>query len=64
MQQDLTNLLTKEMDRRDFLKHVAFGFVALTGMSTFLKAMSDMSPQRQNVGYGASAYGGPRLGRR
>jgi hypothetical protein len=64
MQQDLTNLLSKEMDRRDFLKHVAFGLVALTGMSTFLKAMSDMSPQHRNIGYGASAYGGHRSARR
>ena len=63
MQQDIAHILSKEMDRRDFLKHIAFRLVALTGMSTFLKAMSDMSPQRQNVGYGASSYGGVRPSR-
>jgi hypothetical protein len=59
MQKDLTNLLSKEMDRRGFLKHVAIGIVALTGMSTILKTMNDVAPERRSVGYGASSYGGP-----
>jgi hypothetical protein len=58
MQKDLTNLLSKEMDRRAFLKHVGIGVIALTGVSTILKTMNDLTPQRRSVGYGASAYGG------
>lgn len=58
MHKDLTSLLTKEMDRRDFLKHVGIGFVALTGMATILKTLNDFTPRRRVVGYGTSAYGG------
>jgi hypothetical protein len=61
MQKDFTSLLSKEMDRRGFLQHIAIGVVALTGMSTLLKAMNDLTPQRRTVGYGTSAYGGAKL---
>jgi len=60
MQKDLTHLLTKEMDRRGFLKHVAMGFVALTGVATLVKTMSDIGAPKRASGYGASAYGGKR----
>lgn len=59
MQKDLTNLLSKPMDRRDFLKHVGMGFVALTGFATIIKTMNETSaPRRVSNGYGASSYGG------
>lgn len=58
MKNDLDNLLQKEMDRREFLKHVGIGLVALTGASALLKALNGGSTPRRTAGYGASAYGG------
>lgn len=69
MQSPLNTLLQKEMDRKDFLKHVAVGVVALTGASTIMKTLvpafnggQSFGQQAQqsasNFGYGASAYGG------
>ena len=63
MQKDLTNLLTKEMDRRDFLKHVAIGMVAMTGLGALVRTLNDVGSKKQSVGYGASAYGGGRTPR-
>jgi hypothetical protein len=59
MKNDLDELLQKQMDRRDFLKHVAIGFVALTGISVVVKTLNTLSgAKRQTSGYGASVYGG------
>lgn len=55
---DFQNLLSKEMDRRDFLKHVGVGFVALTGVATLVKTMGGFSAGKRVGGYGGSAYGG------
>ena len=61
MNKDLSNLLQKQMDRRDFLKHVGIGFVAITGVATLVKTLNSVSgPKNQTAGYGASAYGGNR----
>jgi len=53
----VSDLLNKQMDRQDFLKHVAIGLVALTGASTALRLLS---PKQHTVdgGYGSAAYGG------
>lgn len=58
MKNDLHVLLEKEMDRREFLKHVGVGLVALTGASALLKALNGVSAPRRTSGYGASSYGG------
>lgn len=59
MKQDITSLLEKEMDRRDFFKHVGVGVVAMTGVAAILKTLNGVgSPQARTVGYGASVYGG------
>lgn len=65
MQSQLNSLLQKEMDRKDFLKHVAVGVVALTGASTIVKTLTpafnggqQSSNQPLSGGYGASSYGG------
>lgn len=53
----INELLQKQMDRKDFLKHVALGVAVLTGTAGVVKMFR---PQQQQVGmgYGASAYGG------
>lgn len=59
MKNDLNSLLAKEMDRKEFLKHVGIGLVALTGASALLNALNGVSaPRRRTAGYGSSAYGG------
>jgi len=63
-----SEILQKEMDRKDFLKHVGIGIVAMTGVAAGLRAMGYL-PTRQTTpslgvgkpqpaGYGASVYGG------
>lgn len=65
MQTQFNELLQKRMDRKDFLKHVGIGLVALTGATTVLKAFtpaldsSQLGQQAQSgYGYGTSVYGG------
>jgi len=63
LQNDMQKLLQKEMDRRDFLKHVGIGFVALTGVAALLKtiqSLGDTGSKSQAVGYGGGAYGGTK----
>lgn len=69
MKSEFANLLAKKMDRKDFLKHVGVGIVALTGVSAMLKVMSPLggSPsapqtsQSTSYGYGSSVYGGNKV---
>jgi len=59
-------LLNKQMDRQDFLKHVAIGVVALTGAGAALRLLAPESKPTQTTassGYGGSAYGGERPGK-
>lgn len=65
MQSPFNDLLQKEMDRKDFLKHLAVGVVAITGASTIVKTLTPAfsgnngnSQPVKSMGYGASAYGG------
>lgn len=60
-------LMQKEMDRKDFLKHVGIAAVALTGISAILRVLSEQptsvapsSTSRRSFGYGSLPYGGPR----
>lgn len=58
---DTSALLQKEMDRKDFVKNVGIGLVALSGVAAALKAVS-LAPttRKSSNGYGASAYGGSK----
>lgn len=63
LQDESKALLQKEMNRKDFLKLVGVGVVALTGVSSLLKTLStlggDSAPSR-SLGYGSSPYGGDK----
>lgn len=77
MKEELDNLFQKEMDRKQFLKHVAVGFASITGVAAVVKTMngfgsSSGSGVGQGVGssqkagltataYGGSIYGGKRV---
>jgi hypothetical protein len=68
IKKEITAILNKQMDRQDFLKHVAIGMVALTGAGAALKLMAPDEKVRTIVttvekGYGGSAYGGDTDGK-
>ena len=67
MNKQIETLLNKKMDRRDFIKHVGVGTLAVFGLGSVVKLMSSVnsnpvatSSQAQNtsMAYGASVYGG------
>lgn len=63
MKNEFNDLMQKQMDRRDFLKHVGIAFVALTGVSALVKTLNMVSgPKSQTMGYGANVYGGIKTG--
>ncbi len=68
MKAQLATLLSKEMDRKDFLKHVAAAGFMVAGGSVLLQSVGGLNKLTQGkqaseskagaVGYGGSAYGG------
>lgn len=68
IKEELNNLLTKKMDRKDFLKHVGIAVVAVTGLSAIIKTLAPVQTKQPSVarsnssGYGSSAYGGTKNG--
>jgi hypothetical protein len=66
IKEQLNTLLTKKMDRRDFLKHVGVGLVAVSGVSAIVKTLGSVSTTTTPAksagttmrGYGSSTYGG------
>lgn len=66
LQLNTNTLLQKEMDRKDFLKHIGIGVIALTGLSAVLKTLIQQPTATNSVsqaGYGGSAYGGTKTDR-
>jgi len=61
----LQQIMQKDMDRKDFIQHVGIGFVAIAGVTTALKSLSQFGSsggsRQMPAGYGASAYGGSKL---
>ncbi|QHN43202.1 hypothetical protein GII36_05120 [Candidatus Mycosynbacter amalyticus] len=61
---DFAAILSQKMDRKDFLRNVAIGLVAVTGVTTVLRTFAPRpadTNQRVSAvpqGYGAAAYGG------
>ena len=56
---DIDELLQKQMDRKDFIKHAGIAVVALTGLSGILKMLVNTQTNASN-GYGSSLYGGAK----
>ncbi|HSX52818.1 MAG TPA: hypothetical protein VLF90_00385 [Patescibacteria group bacterium] len=67
LQKQLDNVLTKPMDRREFLVHIAYGALLITGISSLLKGLSSYSynpahsssrqTHQSKHGFGASKFG-------
>ena len=51
-------ILNKKMDRQNFIKHLAIGMVAVSGVGTALKFLAPQQDKSSAAGYGSSAYGG------
>lgn len=65
LKDNLSELLAKEMDRRDFLKHVGIAVVALTGVAGIISALSGqrfagLGQSSTSNGYGSMPYGGKK----
>lgn len=59
--QQISDLLEKPMDRKDFLRHMGVGALMLLGGNMIYQAVVGVSKNRSSrVGYGSSAYGGNR----
>jgi len=61
--QQISDLLEKPMDRKDFLRHMGVGALMLLGGNLIYQAVVGTSKSRLSngrVGYGSSAYGGNR----
>lgn len=61
IKQQFNDILQKEMDRKDFLRHVGVAAAAIVGIPAILKALNQTgvgSPVQRNFGYGSSVYGG------
>lgn len=59
----VAELLQKEMDRKDFLRHVGIATAVIVGLPTFLSVLAKLqsgSLRQQTVGYGGSSYGGDK----
>jgi hypothetical protein len=61
LQNEITKLMQKDMDRRDFLKHVGIGFAGIMGVTSILKTIGTLNGSQKksaNSGYGSNPYGG------
>ena len=62
----VAELLQKEMDRKEFLRHVGIAAAVIVGLPTFLSILTKLSHgsiRQQPVGYGSSSYGGDKEAR-
>jgi len=69
LKQELDTLLNTEMDRKTFIKHIAFAAAMVTGVSVFAKMIGSMNRGQMNIaqisgaseprrtGYGRVGYG-------
>jgi len=64
LKENISELLAKEMDRKDFLKHVGVAIIALTGVAGVINVLSgqqrlnNLGKSNAPQGYGSSPYGG------
>jgi len=60
MNTHLTNLMDKEVSRKEFLAVLGLAAASIFGMGTLIKLFTGKSLESHNAfsGYGASAYGG------
>jgi hypothetical protein len=61
MQKQLTNIMQKEMTRKEFVTTLGFGLLSIFGFSTILNMVTGKSfgqtTHQMSNGYGSSSYG-------
>lgn len=64
---NINQLFEKEMDRKDFMKTIAVGIIALTGVGAALRVLNSMGAEslqsttrssQHATSFGSSVYGG------
>lgn len=65
LQKPVDQLLSKEMDRKQFLAHVGAGALTIMGVSGLIKGLVNYSGRSHHLssgsgGYGGSSYGGKK----
>lgn len=67
LREEAAALLSKEMDRKDFIKHIGIALVLASGIGAIIKSLSygDSGSSRRVSGpvtnaYGSSPYGGTK----
>lgn len=60
MRNEVQSILSKEVDRREFLKHVGLTIVALSGAAAAVRTLTSFGSKAQTTGFGAGVYGGPK----
>lgn len=67
IQKPIQQLLTKPMNRREFLAHVGAGALTVVGVSGLIKNLLHYSGSGSGIhrasGYGATSYGGSTVRR-
>lgn len=64
IKKELRDILEKEMDRKDYLKYLGVGLMAIVGLTSAAKAVTSFHARNEtgtrssNTGYGSSSYGG------
>lgn len=64
IKQAVATLLEKEMDRKDFLKLVGFGLLAILGVNQLMKGLSQQAGVQQGPVKNAQYYGSLTYGRK
>jgi hypothetical protein len=64
MKKNITKLLDKPMDRKEFLKNIGIGSLFMLGGGMIYQSLQEANTKPRKVvgAYGASAYGGRRRG--
>ncbi len=63
MNKQLQKILTKKMDRKEFLIYLGVFFLAISGISGLLKNLSKLKPQKKTLTTnGSSAFGSRAYG--
>ena len=62
MNKQVTEIMQKEMSRKEFLATFGFGVASLFGLGTLLRLTGQHPSQQKlsSMGYGSSAYGGKK----
>lgn len=60
-QKVIQTILSKPMNRREFLAHVGAGALTVVGVSGLIRTLSEYTGKPHRIsGYGSTSYGGPK----